>query len=257
VSFVSENNVSRETITLLNQVAVRGGITEMISLKIDLEPFFKKYEELVEIVDVIFSRVKEECGDLVCCKTGCSDCCNALFDLTLIEAVYINHRFNEKFSSKDREEIFEKANRADRKTYKIKREAFKMHEKGENEARVLASVGAERVRCPLLNMEELCDLYSYRPITCRLYGIPTAIQGMGHTCGKSGFKKGEQYSTVNMDKIYSKLYQISSELVAVIKTNHPKMADILMPVSMALLTDFNNEYLGIIEEDDKKESNNG
>jgi Fe-S-cluster containining protein len=132
-----------------------------------------------------------------------------------------------------------------------------MHEKGENEVKVLASVGAERVRCPLLNREELCDLYSCRPITCRLYGIPTAIRGMGHTCGKSGFKEGVQYSTVNMDKIYDKLYQISAELVAFIKTKHPKMADILMPVSMALLTEFNNEYLGIIEEDDKKESNDG
>jgi len=229
----------------------------MTSLEIDLKPFFKKYEELVEVIDNIFGRVKKEYGELVCCKTGCSDCCNALFDLTLIEVLYINHHFNEKFTGKDREEIIEKANRADRKTYKVKRQAHKMHEKGENEVKILASVGAERVRCPFLNMEDLCDLYAYRPITCRIYGIPTAIQGMGHTCGKSGFKEGVQYSTVNMDKIYDKLYEISSELVAFIKTKHLKMADILMPVSMALLTDFNDEYLGIVEKDDKKESGNG
>jgi len=229
----------------------------MTSSEIDLKPFFKKYKELVEAIDTIFSRVKKESGDMVCCKTGCSDCCNALFDLTLIEALHINHFFNEKITGKDREEIIEKANRADRKTYKIKRQAYKMHEKGENEVKILASVGAERVRCPLLNMEELCDLYSYRPITCRLYGIPTAIQGMGHTCGKSGFQEGVQYSTVNMDKIYEKLYEISAELVAFIKTKHLKIADILMPVSMALLTDFSDEYLGITEEDDKKESKNG
>jgi len=229
----------------------------MTSLEIDLKPFFKKYEELVRVIDTIFGRVKKECRDLVCCKTGCSDCCNALFDLTLIEAMYINHRFNEKFTGKDREEIIEKANRADRKTYKIKRHAYKMHEKGENEVKILASVGAERVRCPLLNREELCDLYSYRPITCRLYGIPTAIHGMGHTCGKSGFKEGVQYSTVNMDKIYDKLYEISAELEVFIKTKHLKIADILMPISMALLTDFSDEYLGIIEDDDKKESKDG
>ncbi len=229
----------------------------MTSFEIDLKPFFKKYEELVGVIDNIFGRVKKKCGDRVCCKTGCSDCCNALFDLTLIEALYINHRFNENFTGKDREEIIERANRADRKAYKIKRNAYKMHEKGENEVKILASVGAERVRCTLLNMKELCDLYSYRPITCRLYGIPTAIQGMGHTCGKSGFKEGVQYPTVNMDKIHDKLYEISAELVAFIKTKHLKMADILMPVSMALLTDFSDEYLGITEEDDKKESNNG
>jgi hypothetical protein len=80
---------------------------------------------------------------------------------------------------------------------------------------------------------------------------------MGHTCGKSGFKEGVQYRTVNMDKIYDKLYQISAELVVFIKTKHLKIADILMPISMALLTDFSDEYLGIIEDNDKKESNDG
>lgn len=239
-----------------NMLQEDGG-TRMTSLKIDLKPFFKKYEDLVEVIDTIFGRVKKECGDLVSCKTGCSDCCNALFDLTLIEAMYINHCFNGKVAGKAREEIIEKANRADRKTYKIKREAYKMHEKGENEVKILASVGAERVRCPLLNREELCDLYSCRPITCRLYGIPTAIQGMGHTCGKSGFQEGVQYSTVNMDKIYEKLHGLSAELAASIKTRHLKIADMLMPVSMALLTDFNDEYLGIMEEDETKESKNG
>lgn len=228
-----------------------------MTTKIDFKPFFKKYEALVQLAEKAFERVKEQNGDLVKCKSGCADCCHALFDLTLIEAIYINHRFLEAFSEKEREAILERANRADRKIYKIKKQAHKSLEKGENEVKILADVGAERVRCPFLDGEELCELYPYRPITCRVYGVPTSIQGMSHTCGKSGFVEGGKYPTVSMDAIYNKLYEISAEFVAAIHSKHVKMADILVPVSMALITDYDDEYLGIKKEDPKKGEGNG
>lgn len=223
--------------------------------EIDYKPFFKRYEELVEIVDKAFDRVKIQNKDLVKCKSGCSDCCHALFDLTLVEAIYINYRFLELFEASKREEIIERANNADRKIYKIKRQAHKALEKGENEVKILSDIGAERVRCPLLSKEERCELYKYRPITCRVYGIPTSIQGMSHTCGKSGFVEGGKYSTISMDKIYRTLYEISEEFVAFIQSKHLKMADILVPVSMALITDYDDEYLGIKKDEEKKGKN--
>ena len=60
-----------------------------------------------------------------------------------------------------------------------------------------------------------------------------------------------------MDAIYNKLYEISAEFVAAIHSKHIKMADILVPVSMALITDYNDEYLGIKKEDPKKGEGNG
>jgi Fe-S-cluster containining protein len=219
--------------------------------EIDYSPIFKKYEKIVDLVDSAFERVKKQNGDLVKCESGCSDCCHALFDLTLVEAIYINHRFLELFKDQKREEIIERANSADRKIYKIKRQAFKEIEKGQNEVKILADIGAERVRCPLLDKEDRCELYQYRPITCRVYGIPTAIQGMSHTCGKSGFEEGGKYSTINMDKLYQNLYKLSEEFVAIIQSKHLKMADILVPVSMALITDYDDEYLGVKKEEEK------
>jgi len=219
--------------------------------EIDYSPIFKKYEKIVDLVDSAFERVKNQNGDLVRCNSGCSDCCHALFDLTLVEAIYINYRFLELLEASKREEIMERANNADRKIYKIKRQAHKALEKGENEVKILSDIGAERVRCPLLNEEELCELYEYRPITCRVYGIPTSIQGMSHTCGKSGFVEGGKYSTISMDKLYQNLYELSEEFVAIIQSKHLKMADILVPVSMALITDYDDEYLGIKKEEEK------
>jgi Fe-S-cluster containining protein len=211
----------------------------------ELAPFFNQYESLVEMADSIFRRVKGEHSDCVTCKIECADCCHALFDLTLIEALYLNHQFNQTFSGPEKDNLLEIANRADRSVYQIKRRAHRALKNGATEADVLTGVAEERVRCPLLDENNLCRLYAFRPITCRLYGIPTSIQGTGHTCGRSGFIKGTAYPTVNLDIIHRKLFEISAALVKELRSRHLKMADMLLPVSMALLTEFDKDYLGL------------
>ena len=181
-------------------------------MDLDLTPYFERYEALVEKADIAFERVKDAYAECVKCKEKCADCCYALFDLTLIEALYLNSKFNEKFKGSEKSKLLEKANRADRRIHKLKRKAFKDFEAGKSEADILTEMAIERVRCPLLNEKELCDLYDHRPLTCRFYGIPTAIAGQGHTCGLSGFKEGEQYPTVNLDAVHSQLQQISADL---------------------------------------------
>lgn len=221
----------------------------------ELDAVFKKYEGLVNQVDGVFDRVRQQYPDCVACKPECSDCCHALFDLSLVEALYINRKFLETVVPERKIEILNEANVADRTTYRLKRKAFKAVDSGEkSEEQVLLEMATERVRCPLLNKDNRCDLYGVRPITCRLYGIPTAIAGRGHTCGLSGFKEGESYPTVNLDSVHTKLNELSQEVVSVLKSKNAKMGDMLMPLSMALLTVFNEEYLGVNEEDKKPEA---
>jgi len=217
-------------------------------MSVDLTSYFEKYEALVAQADGAFDRVKNTHADCVKCEEKCADCCFALFDLTLIEALYIHHKFNEKYQGSEKAELLEKSNRADRRIYKIKRKAYSDLQAGKNEAEILAAMAFERVRCPLLNEKELCDLYEYRPITCRFYGVPTAIGGAGHTCGKSGFKQGEKYPTVNLDAVYSQLQQISAELLRDIQSKNIKLADLLVPLSSAVILDFDDVFLGIAEE---------
>jgi Fe-S-cluster containining protein len=215
-------------------------------MELDFTPYLEKYKAIAKMADEIFKRVKTEHPDCVKCEIKCADCCHALFDMTLIEAIYINCQFNQKFQGRERELLLEKANRADRKVHMIKRKAYKELQSGKNEADILMELAGERCRCALLNDDDLCDLYEHRPITCRLYGIPTSVGGIAHTCGQAGFVEGQQYPSVNLDTIQQKLFAVSQELVANIKTKYVKMADMLVPVSMAMLTDFDPEYLGII-----------
>ena len=216
-------------------------------MEFDLEPYFAKYEKLVVASDSAFDRVKQAHAECVKCTEGCADCCLAIFDLTLIEALYINHRFKEKFKGEERAGLEDKANRTDRLMAKIKRRAQEELLAGRSEEEILTSLAKERVRCPLLNAKDLCELYDYRPLTCRFYGIPTAIGGSGRTCGLSGFKEGETYPTVNLDKIHAKLQEISAELVRDLKSRYVKLADILVPLSSALLTEYDEIYFGLKE----------
>ena len=217
-------------------------------MSVDLTSYFEKYEALVAQANGAFDRVKNAHADCVKCEEKCADCCFALFDLTLIEALYIHHKFNEKFQGSEKTELLEKSNRADRQIYKIKRKAYSDFQAGKNEGEILAAMALERIRCPLLNEKELCDLYEYRPITCRFYGVPTAIGGAGHTCGKSGFKQGEKYPTINLDTVHSQLQQISAELLRDIQSKNIKLADLLVPLSSAVILDFDDVFLGIAEE---------
>jgi Fe-S-cluster containining protein len=211
----------------------------------DFSPYFEKYEKLIKTVDAVFVRVKNKYPDCVKCKSTCDDCCYAMFDLTLIEALYLNHKFKTTMKDQDRAKIEERANRIDRKIHKIKRAAFKKLEEGLSEGDILSELALERVRCPLLNDQKTCELYDFRPATCRLYGIPTAINGQGHTCGKSGFNQGEAYPTVNMDQLFGRLQEISAEIVLDMNSKYVKLADMLVPLSMALLSDYTEDYFGL------------
>lgn len=227
-------------------------------MNIDMSPFFVKYEALVRRVETLFGMIKQKFPEEVNCKISCSDCCFALFDLTLIEAMYVNRQFHAKTSESIKKELLEKASLADRKTYKIKKAAFKLKQNGMDEKQIITEIAKERIRCPLLNNENVCDLYEFRPIACRIYGIPVAIGGTGRTCGFSGFKAGQRYPTLNYEIIHDQLLALSGEFVKAIGSKYKQISDILVPVSMALITDYDENYLGLsVEVGSEKEIDQG
>jgi Fe-S-cluster containining protein len=211
----------------------------------DFQPYFNRYELLAKAANRVFEQVQSQFPKEIECRLECSDCCHAVFDVTLIEALYLNYQFCKYFTGKDREAILDKANRADRQAYKLKRAAFQKVEEGKDESEILIEMAGERIRCPLLNAQNRCDLYEYRPVTCRFYGVPTEIAGIAHTCGKSGFIKGKSYPTVHLEKMQKNLFALSFEIARDIQSKFAGLGEILVPISMALLTDYDEDYLGI------------
>lgn len=225
----------------------------------DFDTHFKAYEALVSQIEAAFEQVRAKYPRAVRCDIGCSDCCFALFDITLVEALYINRKFNETYKGAEKEALLEKANRADREIAKLKHRAHRDLHEGKNENQILEEMAEQRVRCPLLNDENRCDLYASRPITCRLYGIPVEIGGKARSCRLSAFEAGKAYPAIKMEQIHQKLYDISFALAQGIQSKYSQLADMLVPLSMALIADYSEDYLGVkstdkeLEKDGSKE----
>lgn len=212
----------------------------------DLTPFFTRYETLAHQADTLFARIRGQHPDLVTCRERCSDCCHALFDLTLIETLYLNKKFPESVpNSAERGAVLDRAAAADRQIARIKRKIFKDSKAGRDSNEILAQVAGLAVRCPLLGDDERCLMYEARPITCRLYGVPTAIGGASRTCAKTGFRPGKPYPTVALDKMQALLDVLSQELAAALGSAYTQLASMYVPVSTALITVYDAAYLGI------------
>lgn len=216
-------------------------------MALDFTDFFKRYEAILAKVDEAFEQIDQQTDGLVHCGRGCSDCCYALFDLTLVEAMYVSHHFRAAFSGMKKSELMEQADKADREVNRLKRRLFKASQSGAPTDEIMKLVAETRLRCPLLGEGDLCELYDHRPLTCRAYGVPTAIGEQVHTCGKSGFEPGKPYPTIRIEKLQDSLMAMSLELAGTINTRYKELGTMLLPLSMALLTEFDEDYLGIMQ----------
>lgn len=210
-----------------------------------LNEIFSAYMELSLRADDLFEKVAGQFPAEVACSRGCSDCCHAMFDLSLVEAMALNRALSKKYSfGAERSFILEAASEADRKAVRLKRGYYQQAKQGATDAELMALASRDKIRCPLLGTDDSCLLYDHRPITCRLYGIPTAIHGEAHVCPKSGFQKGGAYPTVALDRIQDQLADLSRRLVKELGSRLKELHTVYVPVSMVLLTKYDDAYLG-------------
>ena len=214
----------------------------------DFSDIFAQYEALTAEVDAVFDKVKAACPQEVRCEVACSDCCHAPFDITLVEALYLNKRFNELHPKGDERYRFtEAANRSDREHYRLKHKAWKAHKAGVPDEKIIEDFARERIRCALLADNDRCEMYDIRPVTCRLYGAPLNIGGAMRVCGKSGFAPGGKYPAVSIAKLQDRLFDLSRQIVERVGGQYYYLAEMLVPVSMAMLTNYHDEFFGLGE----------
>ncbi|RQD61815.1 YkgJ family cysteine cluster protein [Desulfonatronovibrio magnus] len=224
-----------------------------MDLGTDLSRYFKAYEDLQKRTDDLFLQMKKNFSAEVQCDNGCTECCYALFDLPLVEALYLNSRFQDVESSV-RHQILIEADKADRKLHKIKKKLAQYHHDGADARDVLLKASKEKVQCPLL-FDGRCAMYQHRPVTCRLYGIPLNTEYGVAACALSGFTQGKQYPTVHMQKLYQELMALSEEIAVSINSRYSQLHTMLVPVSMCLLTEYTKRYLGVKEKPEKPDNN--
>ncbi len=193
---------------------------------------FEPYDQIVREADKAFQEIKEKYPQYVKCEIHCSDCCYAIFGLFLIEAFFLKYDF-EKLDEKEKKKALERAEKANQDLLRIQQRIREFQHDPQMINYVLAR---ERIRCPLLSEKNECILYPYRPIICRVYGIPLLIRGNVRACYKANLKKGKKYTTYNLDKTYKELFSLSKELIKVAGGKDESRASLMISVSKAIST---------------------
>ena len=137
-----------------------------------MNDILRKYGELLADVDAWFARCHKAFPREIVCGEGCSECCRGLFDITLLDACYLKLGFD-RLDATVRQRVLDSVGErlVQFRTLWPEFDApYVLNYRPEGEWEELMP---EEDETPCVLLEEgRCLLYAYRPMTCRLNGIP-------------------------------------------------------------------------------------
>lgn len=163
----------------------------------DLTSFYTRYEQLLEKVDAQLSSKASEC-----CNKDNSACAQS-FNLSLMEALYLNHKVNIALSSAQRNQVIEKAAASSTAEEETDKGLIRIPDNPD------ALRATTEKSCPLRE-GDTCLLHQYRPIHCRT------------NCDETELK---------LDEINKELATLSEEVFAALFETDPQSNIILPEVS--------------------------
>src|SRR5579864_335150 len=133
-------------------------------------------QELIQIVDAALADATSRSGSWLACRKGCSQCCVGAFAINQLDAARLRHGLAE-LESHDPERAAHIRERARKSVARIAADfpgdpaTGVLAEDQESESRFLDFANDEP--CPVLDPETgACELYAWRPLTCRVFGPP-------------------------------------------------------------------------------------
>lgn len=138
-----------------------------------MDELLESYDALLGEVDAWFRSCLELHPNLIACCNGCSACCRGLFDITLLDAFYLKSGFD-KLPEPLKTELVRAAS--------LRLELLSHVNPAFVEPWLLNGIPEgdwdalmpeeDETPCLLLSESGGCLIYDYRPMTCRLNGIP-------------------------------------------------------------------------------------
>ena len=164
-----------------------------------LTPFFDRLQEIFDNMDRQYDEVAGQYG-FQC--NGCEDnCCRTRFyHHTYLEYLYIHSGFN-NLAIQTKQKIISRAG-----------DVCRINDMADEKP------AATKPMCPL-NFDGLCSLYNYRPMICRLHGIPHELRKPGQSvfrgpgCGMFAVLcSDKRYREFDRTPIYFSMAKLEGEL---------------------------------------------
>lgn len=138
-----------------------------------MQDIFERYGSLLREVDTWFASCQAHHPTAITCQRGCSACCRGLFDITLLDALFLRSGFD-RLPEDVQDSVRRKAlARLDgiSSRWTAFADPWLLNPIPEEEWDLIMPEEDE-TPCVLLSEEGTCLVYENRPMTCRLNGIP-------------------------------------------------------------------------------------
>jgi Fe-S-cluster containining protein len=142
--------------------------------------------QLVQIMDGALADAAKKAGEWLACRPGCTQCCHGAFAINALDAA----RLQAGMQALQKEDPL-KAEVLERRA-KAWIAEWSAEFPGDEATGVLGASDEEQARfeefandaaCPALDLATgLCDVYAWRPMTCRVFGPPVRM-GNGEALG--------------------------------------------------------------------------
>jgi Fe-S-cluster containining protein len=137
------------------------------------------HTELVQIVDAALADAERRAGDWLACRPGCTQCCCGAFAINALDVARLQVGM----------QVLRSENPEKARVVTARAQAWiaeYVHEfPGDAKTGVLGTSEEEQARfeefaneavCPALDQATgLCDVYAWRPMTCRVFGPPVRM----------------------------------------------------------------------------------
>lgn len=139
--------------------------------------------ELVQIVDAALVEASGKAGAWIACRPGCTQCCVGAFAINALDAARLREGLAELCRS-DPERASAVVRRSRSYLDRVRGEFPGNSDTGIIDSREESQLRFEEFAndevCPALDPESgQCDLYQFRPMTCRVFGPPVRNEGEG------------------------------------------------------------------------------
>jgi Fe-S-cluster containining protein len=132
----------------------------------------QRYRLLLESIDAWFAGALTLYGDRMACARGCTGCCRGLFDITLLDGALLKSGFD-RLPAAVRRPVLRKA---EERLAELQGRwpdfghPYLLNAMPDEEWTEMPE--EDETPCPLLDGDGACLVYAFRPMTCRLHGLP-------------------------------------------------------------------------------------
>lgn len=137
--------------------------------------------ELIQIVDASLADAARRAGPWLVCRPGCTQCCHGAFAINALDAARLYSGMNAlRTADPSRAAVIEIRaqawNEACAAEFPGDPETGQLDDSPEGRERFAGF--ANETPCPALDPDTgLCDVYEFRPMTCRVFGPPVRMSG--------------------------------------------------------------------------------